>query len=118
MAQQVVTQLVDDITGKDIPEGEGQTIQFAFGGYTYEIDLDGKNARKFSDAMSVYINHGRRTGKTTSAPLRRSGASTKAASTEIDNNAVRAWAAKNGYQVSQRGRIKGEIIEAYQAAQR
>jgi len=29
---------------------------------------------------------------------------------------VRAWAAGNGDEVSLRGRIKGEIIEAYRAA--
>jgi hypothetical protein len=115
MAQQVVTKLVDDITGKEIPDGEGETIQFAFNGVSYEIDLDTKNAKKFTDAITFYIDHGRRLGKVaTSAPARRGGSRTSAA--EVDNNAVRAWAAENGYDVSPRGRIKGEIIEAYRAA--
>jgi nucleoid-associated protein Lsr2 len=120
VAQRVVTRLVDDITGKQIADGEGETIQFAFGGYTYEIDLDPKNARKFNETMSFYVDHGRRTGKTSSAPLRRSGGSGKATrgSSEIDNSDVRVWAADNGYTVSPRGRIKSEIIEAYRAAHR
>ena len=113
MAQQVVTKLVDDITGKEIPDGEGETIQFAFNGVTYEIDLDAKNAKKFTDAISFYIDHGRRLGKA-GAPARRS--TSRAASTEVDTNAVRAWAAENGYEVSPRGRIKNEIVEAYRAA--
>lgn len=115
MAQQVVTKLVDDITGKEIPDGEGETIHFAFDGVGYEIDLDVKNAKKFTDAISFYIDHGRRLGKaTTSAPSRRGTPRSSAA--EVDNSAVRAWAAENGYEVSPRGRIKSEIIEAYRAA--
>jgi hypothetical protein len=34
----------------------------------------------------------------------------------LDTQAVRAWAESNGYEVSSRGRIKGEIIEAFRAA--
>jgi hypothetical protein len=115
VAQKVVTLLTDDITGKEIPEGEGETIEFAFGGYAYSIDLDTKNARKFHDAMSVYVDHARRTGKSNVAPLRRSG-ETRRASSDVDPAQVRAWAEENGYEVSPRGRIKAEIVEAYKAA--
>ncbi|RIT29564.1 hypothetical protein D2E76_24900 [Mycobacteroides abscessus] len=30
---------------------------------------------------------------------------------------IRAWAHKKGYEVSDRGRIKAEIVEAFEAAQ-
>ena len=113
MAQQVVTKLVDDITGKEIPDGEGETIQFAFNGVSYEIDLDAKNAKKFTDAITFYIDHGRRLGRT-GAPARRG--TSRTASAELDTNAVRAWAADNGYEVSPRGRIRNEVVEAYRAA--
>jgi hypothetical protein len=116
VAQKVVTLLTDDISGKEIPEGEGESIDFAFGGYTYSIDLDSKNAKKFHDVMSVYINNARRTGKATVAPLRRS-AEARRASSYADPAQVRAWAEENGYQVSPRGRIRTEIVEAFKAAQ-
>nr|WP_330359970.1 histone-like nucleoid-structuring protein Lsr2 [Mycobacteroides abscessus] len=30
--------------------------------------------------------------------------------------AIRQWARKNGYEVSDRGRIKAEVVEAFEAA--
>jgi hypothetical protein len=35
----------------------------------------------------------------------------------VDTAAVRSWARDNGYQVSDRGRISSQIIDAYLAAQ-
>jgi hypothetical protein len=115
VAQKVVTLLTDDITGKEIPEGEGQTLDFAFQGYTYTIDLDAKNAKKFQDTMTFYIDHARRTGKSNVLPLRRSSESRRSAA-DVDPSEVRAWAEANGYEVSPRGRIKTEIVEAYKTA--
>lgn len=116
MAQKVVTLLTDDITGKEIPAGEGETFEFAFQGYTYTIDLDAKNAKKFRESMAHYIDHARRTGRSNVVPLRRSGEGRRGAS-DVDPGAVRVWAEENGYEVSPRGRIKAEILEAYKAAQ-
>jgi hypothetical protein len=114
VAQKVVTLLTDDITGKDIPDGEGETLEFAFQGYTYAIDLDSKNAKKFRDAITYYVEHARRTGKSQVAPLRRTGEARRTA--DVDPSEVRAWAEDNGYEVSARGRIRSEIVEAYKAA--
>jgi hypothetical protein len=36
--------------------------------------------------------------------------------TEVDNRAVKAWAAFNGIELSGRGRIPGDVIERYRAA--
>lgn len=116
MAQKVVTLLTDDITGKDIPQGEGETLEFAFQGYAYSIDLDAKNAKKFREAITYYIDHGRRTGKFQVVPLRRTGESRRGPA-DVDPAEIRAWAEENGYEVSARGRIRSEIVEAYKAAQ-
>lgn len=115
MAQKLITRLTDDITGKEVPVGDGETFEFAFGGYAYTIDLDTRNAKKFRDAMTPYINHGRRTGKATTGPLRRSEPARRD-SVDVDPAQVRAWAEANGYQVSPRGRIKADIVEAYRTA--
>ena len=44
-------------------------------------------------------------------PLRRT-----AKNADIDTQAVRSWAESNGYEVSARGRIKTEIVDAFRAA--
>ena len=116
MAQKVVTLLTDDISGKEIPDGEGETFDFAFQGYTYSIDLDAKNAKKFRDSMSFYIDRARRTGRASVTPLRRS-AESRRGSSELDPAQVRVWAEENGWDVSPRGRIRAEVLDAYRVAQ-
>jgi hypothetical protein len=112
VAQQIVSTLVDDITGKEIPSGEGETIQFTYQGSVYQIDLDTKNAAKFHAAMGAYVSHAQKLGRAGNVtPLRRS-----AKNTDVDTQAVRSWAESNGYEISARGRIKGEIVEAFRAA--
>jgi hypothetical protein len=112
VAQQIVSTLVDDITGKEIPAGDGETIQFTYQGTAYQIDLDTKNAAKYHAAMDLYVSHAQKLGRASSVtPLRRT-----AKNADIDTHAVRSWAESNGYEVSARGRIKGEIVEAFRAA--
>lgn len=117
MAQQLVTMFVDDITGQEIPDGAGRTIEFAFDGVAYEIDLDVKNAQKFAEAMAFYIDHGRKVGRAGGAPAtRRAARAGSGSGSDLDNTAIRAWAAQNGYRVSPRGRIRNDVIAAYRAA--
>jgi hypothetical protein len=112
VAQRVVTALIDDVTGKEIPQGEGETIRFAVNGTQYEIDLDTKGAEKFHKALAFYIDHGRKVGRTgTVTPLRRTRKND-----EVDPAAVRAWAESNGIAVNSRGRLRGEVVEKYRAA--
>ena len=111
MAQSTRTILIDDITGREIEEGKGESIEFAVNGVAYSIDLDEKGASKFHTTLQFYIDHATRLGR---AP--KSGPRMQAKSTDVDTSAVRAWAASNGYEISPRGRIRGEIIEAFRAA--
>jgi hypothetical protein len=63
-------------------------------------------------AITPFVEAATRVGKASNVtPMRRS-----AKNTDLDTQAVRAWAESNGYEVSSRGRIKGEIIEAFTAA--
>jgi len=115
MAQKVTVQLVDDLDDSPITPGDGRTVEFAFDGSTYEIDLSNDNVDKFREAISDYVAaarkvSGRRTGSTgapKSAPKR--GNSEELAK-------VREWAKENGYEVSSRGRISTQVQEAYAAA--
>lgn len=111
MARKIVHQLVDDLDGTVLDQGEGESVLFALDGKTYEIDLTEANATKLRDALAPFIAAGRRAGSGSAqkASRRRTGGSR-------DLSAVRAWAKENGYTVSERGRVPATILEAYEAA--
>jgi hypothetical protein len=60
MAQQIITTVlrIDDLDGTELGE-QGNTIEFAWEGKTYAIDLSDKNAEKFRNAMGQYVEHAR-----------------------------------------------------------
>jgi hypothetical protein len=108
MAQQIITQLVDDLDGSEASE----TVVFALDGKTYEIDLNEKNATKLRKALAPYVDKGRKLTQTRGG--KRGGATQAAASG--DTALIRAWAKENGYDVNDRGRVPAEIKDAYTKA--
>jgi hypothetical protein len=113
MARKVITTLVDDINGKPIEEGRGETVPFALDGVNYEIDLNDENAAKLRTALEEYTEKGRRVGRATTgkpAPRRSSGSGPKE-----DLRAAREWLRANGHEVSERGRIAASLLEEYRA---
>jgi hypothetical protein len=120
MAQRIVTELTDDTNGKPADE----TVTFGLDGREYEIDLTSKNAAALRKAFDVYVKNGRRVGGRRPRSAGGSGSSTSSTSSsssrsrgEVDTKAVRQWAGENGYELSSRGRIPANVVEAYQAAQ-
>jgi Lsr2 len=112
MAQAVTVLLTDDLDGSEASE----TVKFALDGAHYEIDLSEQNAAGLRDAIRIYINAGRKASgvggnKGKNAPKQKVGKSSDQLS------AVRAWARDNGYAVSDRGRVPGDVKAAYEAAQ-
>jgi len=109
MAQKVQVLLVDDIDDGKADE----TVQFGLDGVSYEIDLSAKNAAKLRDVLAGYVGAARRVGP-------RSGGRRRGRSRSSGDNGtareVREWARENGHQVSDRGRVPGEVMEAYRAA--
>ncbi|MBW3084816.1 Nucleoid-associated protein Lsr2 [Austwickia sp. TVS 96-490-7B] len=108
MAQKVQVLLVDDIDGGEARE----TISFALDGVTYDIDLSEANAEKLRTQMATWIGHARRAGGRKVTGRRAGGA----AAGRRDLNAVREWGRANGFQVSDRGRVSGELQSAYERA--
>ena len=86
-------------------------MSFALDGVAYEIDLNDGNAQQLRDQLAVWTDKARRVGGRRTTGTRISSSS---ASNETTN--IRAWAKENGYEVSERGRISKEILEAYDAA--
>lgn len=109
MAQKIHVTLVDDIDHSPADEN----LSFGLDGINYEIDLSAKNAQELRDALSKYIDAGRRVGGR-AVRGRGPATATKGAS---DVAQIRAWARENGYTVHERGRIQAEIRDAYYAAQ-
>ena len=116
MAQRTIVQLTDDLDGKPIPDGKGETIRFSLDRTDYEIDLAGKNAKALRDTFAKYVSAGRRTG--TGAGTRGPGRSRRRAgpARDYEPKAVRAWAESQGIQVSQRGRVPADLVAKFQAA--
>ena len=110
MAQRIVVQLVDDLDGTSLTEGGGSTVSFALDGTSYEIDLSQANAQRLRDALAEFIAAGRKVGGRSAA--KRGGSRS---SSSIDAAVVREWARTQGLQVSERGRVSADIIEAYNA---
>lgn len=113
MAIKHITHLVDDLDGTLLEEGDGKQITFSIEGRSYEIDLSDRNADKFYAAVAPFVDAARAVNRSGNGPKR---ARTPRRSTDIDLAAVREWARANGHTVSDRGRIPGTVLEAYQAA--
>lgn len=121
MAQRVVVELTDDLDGKPIPGGKGETVRFGLDRQEYEIDLGEKNAKALRDAFSSYVTAARRVSGASRNASRGSGRSGAGRSAEVpvrdyDPKAVRAWAEKQGLEVSQRGRVPAELVTKFQEA--
>lgn len=114
MAQRVNVILVDDLDGKEGSDIE--TVAFSLDGQAWEIDLGKKNADKFRGlfqdhiAVARKVSGGRGGKKSTSRTGGGSGRSKE------DLAEIRAWATQNGHEVSERGRVKQEVLDAYDAA--
>lgn len=114
MAKRTIHVLIDDIDGGDADE----TVKFALDGNQYEIDLSKKNAAKLREAFSAYVAAGTKVGRGgvvvggRAASARGRGG---AVADRDQNKAIREWAQGKGIQVSDRGRIKQEIVDRFNA---
>jgi hypothetical protein len=116
MARQVYTQLIDDLDDKAIPDGTGENIAFSVNGVDYEIDLNDKNAKEFHRKLDYYIEHGTRVGGRKGKKRSSSDSPSAPARDPEQTRAIREWANANGYEVSTRGRIPADVVEAFEAA--
>jgi nucleoid-associated protein Lsr2 len=115
VAKQVITKLVDDLDGGEAD----RTIEFSLDGVNYTIDLSERNAGKLRKALDPYLEAGTRIGRSyVSGRSSRATPSTAHTSDRQRNQAIREWAAENGHEVSERGRIPSTVVEAYAAARR
>lgn len=110
MAQKTITQLVDDLDGGEA----NQTITFSWGSAQYEIDLSDKNVEKMARAFDPFISKARKVGRASKA----TGTARSTKTSRSDLAEIREWAKSNGHEVSDRGRISQEIVDAYDASKK
>src|SRR4051812_37026949 len=112
MAKQIVTLLTDDIDGSKAD----RTVEFSIDGINYTIDLSEKNAGKLRKALDPYLTAASRVGRTAAnGRIAPRAAAAPIRSNRDQNQAIREWATKNGYELSDRGRIPSSIVEAFHA---
>lgn len=103
--KKTITTLVDDLDGTEAD----QSLSFAFEGTSYTIDLSDKNADKLRSALKPYLDVATRSGRSTGTRAS-SGTNNKE-----ELAAAREWLKKEGHEVSDRGRIKGELMDLYRS---
>jgi hypothetical protein len=110
MAQKHIVQLIDDLDGGTADE----TVSFGLDGTNYEIDLSANNAARLRDALAEFVANARRANRATrsggASPARRSRSGR---GDREQTAAIRDWARRNGFKVGEKGRIPGEVLEAY-----
>lgn len=114
MAQRVAVEVLCDIDGTP----GADTVSFGLDGVAYDIDLSGGHADTLRAELAPYVAAARRTG---GRRVRGTGATSPAGPSTPRNpkaGEIRAWAEKRGIPVSPRGRIKQDIVEQYEEAQR
>lgn len=108
MAHKTQVILIDDLDGGDAEE----SVSFALDGAAYEIDLSAENAEALRQLLAPYIGHARRV----SGRGRGRAGSSRRSAPRADLSEMRVWARENGYEISDRGRISAEVIDAYENA--
>jgi hypothetical protein len=107
MAQKVHVAFVDDLDG-----GEAErTVVFGVDGKQYEIDLSERNVAMLLDILAPYVGAARKVGGGSRTPRMSSVPRTN----REDTKAIREWATTQGMNVSSRGRIAADVLEAYKA---
>ena len=120
MAQRVQVLLVCDLHEGEV-EGD-ETVSFGLDGSAYEIDVCDDHAAELRDSLASYVGAARRAGRA-GAPAARRGTTARATRPAGNGNgdrdrvqAIREWAREHGHTVSDRGRLSGTVVAAYEAA--
>jgi hypothetical protein len=110
VAQKVSVTYACDYDDKEIPDGQQRSITFGLDGQEYEIDLCVKHSEKFTEVVEKFAVHARRGTTVKGTRRRRRTAANRQRSAEI-----RAWAKKNGIEVSDRGRIPAHVLAGFES---
>lgn len=117
MAQRVQVMLVCDLHDEEVEGAE--TVAFALDGTSYEVDACEEHAAALRDVLAPYVGAGRRAGRApgpAAAPAARRPRAAPASGPRRDVQDIREWARANGHAISERGRLPGAVVKAYEDA--
>ncbi len=125
MAQKVQVMVVCDVHDDEVEGAE--TVSFGLDGTSYEVDVCEEHAATLRDAFAPFVGAARRAGRGEQGQQKRGGRGRRSSSdgggsgrgsgsNKERTQAIRDWARENGYKVSERGRLSGEVVAAYDAA--
>ena len=121
MAQKVQVMLVCDLHDDEVEGAE--TVAFGLDGASYEVDACEQHASELRDALAPYVGAARRAGRGPgSAGQKRGGGRASRGGGGNGGGGkervqeIREWARQNGHAVSERGRLSGAVVAAYEAA--
>lgn len=112
MATSTVVTLVDDLDGST---GDVLTCFVALGETAVELDLSAEHRVELEEFLHRFLAAGR---PVVPEPAAGKGASPRGR-TSVDRERlarIRDWARESGLQVADRGRLKAEVVAAYDAA--
>jgi hypothetical protein len=115
MTRRTIVETVDDLDGSEATE----TVRFSLDGTTYEIDLNDEHVAELRESLAPYVDAARHVGgRQTRGRARRdsSGRPHRGEAVDASPDLIRQWAREHGYEVSNRGRIPRQVVEAYEAA--
>jgi hypothetical protein len=117
MASTTIVHLIDDIDGSQAE----RSVDFGLDGVSYTIDLSTAHIAELQTIFDPYVATARRVGRgrvgqviLTHTPRGTAAAATRA--NKDRNTKIRAWAAGNGQQLADRGRIPQSVEDAYSKA--
>ena len=110
MAQRIVR--TDDLDESK----NAETVRFSVDGQDYEIDLAEANRQRFYASLQEFIGAARKVTPSASSGKARGQRQSTVPFRRQDIPEIREWAMGLSMDVSRRGRIKKEIIDAYDAA--
>ncbi|MFB7719935.1 MULTISPECIES: Lsr2 family protein [unclassified Nocardia] len=110
MARKVIVEMVDDFDGDSIAE---ETVLFAVEGVDFEIDLSAANAAKLREVFEQWTPYARKLGRGRAKSTAAAAPKARPAIDREQSRAIRDWARQNGFEVSTRGRVSTEILDAY-----
>lgn len=119
--RQIIETVTCDVCGEETDDPTGVTL--GWGREQWELDLCPTHNGELSADFERWTANARRasgrTGRSNGAAgggSNRSGGGTSSSGGDI--GAIREWARANGFKVGDKGRISGEVRDAYEAANR
>lgn len=96
----------------------GDPVKFGWGSSFYETDLCEEHASVLVDTVEAVIKNARRMGAGVSSAPTPPLTSTPLRAPRVDTKEVRAWAKKQGIEVSDKGRVPDSLIQQFLSATR